>query len=491
MTLRARLSITLALLGLALAAAWARRWVGLVRGVALLGRDYREVDLGQKLGFPVGFNHLTVATLPAEERYPPLVAAAKVLVVAALSARVGGGDTGERPATAASSPLRSAYRWLGTPALADPSWLGDEAMGWLRLAGPNAGWITRGGEGVVLDYRALLAGVPSAAGRFLTPCRARFTTTGTGLLLSGIDLLVDGEAVRVGPGDGPAWHLAKLHLQSADLFVHEVVSHFLWTHCHAEHVILASAKLPAGHPVRALLAPHFAFTLVANENSGRVLLGEVGVFDRLFSAGWAGTRALLSRGAAAWRFSRMVPRLDAEDRGLGDLPVYPCRDDAALLWDALATRVQRAKLPLDDATRAWAADLRRRFGADLPEVGDEGALALVVTACLFTTVRHTLVNAGQYEHFGYPPHWPSMLCRPFPGDLSLVTDDYVRASLPPPSVQLDAARATYAFSIQFNRLGPPGDDLRAVQAEIERRNATRWRPYRVAEPGRVSNSVNA
>lgn len=483
MTLLARLRTTLALAALALAAWWAARFVGRVRGVALAGQDYREVALSTKLGHDVGFEHTTVATLPPEERYPARVAVAKALVVAALSVPV------------ATSPgpraVRRASRWLGVPLLADPAWFDDQAMGWLRLAGPNAGWIAHGPDGVVLDYRSLLAGISTTEGRFLTPCRGRFTVLPTGLALAGIDLELPSGAVSVSPGDGPAWHLAKLHLQSADLFVHEVVSHFLWTHCHAEHVVLATAGLPRAHPIRQLLAPHFAFTLVANENSGRVLLGPGGVFDRLFSAGWDGTRALLSRGAAAWRFARMVPRRCAADRGVDGLPVYPCRDDAILLWDTLAARVRAAALPLDDQARRWAVDLQRRFGADFPAVDDHATLELVVTACLFFTVRHTLVNAGQYQHFGHAPHWPSMLCRPFPRELSAVDVAYIEASLPPPSVGLDAARATFAFSIQFNRLGPPGDDLLAVQAEIERRNRERWRPYRVAEPARVSNSINA
>lgn len=469
------------------ASTWARRFVGKAGHAAFGAEHYPEQRLADKLGYPMDWEHQTVAAVPAVEAYDTQVGIAKTAVKAALSV-VLADDSEARPAA-----LRRIYRLLGTPELANPAYLSDEGMGWLRIAGPNAGWLRRDPAGTfVLDYRALLTQLPLPPGRFLTPCCGRFTPSAAGLDLAEISLVTARGERTLGPADGLAWHLAKLHLQCADLVVHEVVSHFLWTHCHAERIILATtSQLPPGHGLRCLLAPHFAFTLTANENSGRVLLGPNGVFDRLFSCGWQGAQRLMQRGEQEWSFARMVPALDTESRGVASLPAYPYRDDAILVWNALSAHVARQQLALDGPTLAWAADLQRRFSGRLPAVNTPQSLNLLVTACVFATVRHTLANAAQYDSFGYPPHWPSMLRVPFPDEITSVNAEYIQSSLPTLGVSLDAIRATYAFSIQFNQLSAPGADLSAVQAEISRRNRTRTRPYRIAEPARISNSINA
>jgi hypothetical protein len=72
---------------------------------------------------------------------------------------------------------------------------------------------------------------------------------------------------------------------------------------------------------------------------------------------------------------------------------------------------------------------------------------------------------------------------------------------------VDAVRATYGFSIQYNSLGDGLlewhdaktveaaqqllNDLQRIQREIAAREASRPWPYRIALPANVSNSINA
>ena len=204
---------------------WAGRGVAKRAETAFGGAAYPEQRLADKLGYSMFWEHVTVAKVPDAERYPTRVKIAKSTVVIALSVPLVS-DSPTQP-----ERLRRIYRLLGTPALVAPAYLSDEGMGWLRIAGPNAGWLRRDGLGsLVLDYRALLAQIPLPAERFLTPCVGRFVPSHGGLDLAEITLLNRHGERTLSPTDSLGWHLAKLHLQSADLAVHEAVSHFLCTH---------------------------------------------------------------------------------------------------------------------------------------------------------------------------------------------------------------------------------------------------------------------
>jgi hypothetical protein len=453
-------------------------------GAAARGGDpIPLVPIAQKFGLSDGFDHLTPAELPRSHRYPPAMALPKALLVAGLAV-----DLRDLPASAPDPA-----RWLGTPASRRWGWDRPEAFAALRVQGPNAGWLRRDGDGYVVDLR-ILADLPRRPDRRVDGCLAAFDG----------DLrprFVEVAGRRVSPDD-PGWDLARRAFACADLHVHEAVSHFLWTHVVGEKLLLATLRqLHRDHPVRRLLEPHFAGTLQANENSGSRLLGEQGFFGRCFSAGWPGIAELLRRGAERWRWERLILPQDLRERGVTELPDYPYRDDGLLLWDAVERyvgAVVRAWYPSDDAVRAdpevaaWSAEIGGWLPS-APRVNGVAALTEVTAGALFAVVQHTLVNALQYDAFGDPASWPASLGP--------------EGELPGGVEAVDAVRATFGFSIQYNALGdgllawhPPATrpaaerflaDLRAARVEIDAREARRPWPYRIARPDRVSNSINA
>ena len=122
----------------------------------------------------------------------------------------------------------------------------------------------------------------------------------------------------------------------------------------------------------------------------------------------------------------------------------------------------------------------------------------VLSATIFNVVQHTFVNALQYDAFGDPATWPASLSASF---------DSAEDGLPVGVEAVDAVRATYGFSIQYNVLGDGllrwHDErtlaaaraflaaLASIQRTIDEREAARPWPYRIAHPTRVSNSINA
>jgi arachidonate 15-lipoxygenase len=486
--------------------------------------------------------HLTVPLLPPRERYPALMFIPKAAVRLALSV-----DLSTEARWASADAPRSLYWPLRAPEAAQTADDDARFVRW-RLQGPNAGWLRRcsspeamRAEGAssatlarvaprdsdladlyVVNHHPLLNALPTLPGRHLAGAMAFFRREADGSLKpAGIQLTgCDGRVVFFSPDDGAAWKLARSWFQCADMHVHEAVSHFLWTHIVGEKFLLATARrLPWRHPVRRFLAPHFEFTLNANYNSGTALVGFNGIFERAFSAGWRGTGGLIQRADLIWHFDRMILPRQIAARDVAGIADYPCRDDALLIWNALeehAAAYVDLWYPSDDAVRtdpeirSWSEELHGWIGdRGFPAVEDRPTLRVVLAAVLFNDVQHTLVNALQYDAFAYPPAWPSSMWEPPPsGDISSsVAEGLLLSSLPPVRQTLEAIRATYAFSIQFNMLGRglrryhsgPSlalmdrlqDRLKEVTKVIEQRNAKRSHPYRIALPARVSNSINA
>ena len=502
-----------------------------VRVRAFGGSDYPVGSAAKLFGFDGPFDYETLTTLPPAERYPLAVAIPKSLVVLALRiplrsdarwpdlatldrlyARLG------RPAITARCAAPGVRPGSPAPGVPPPSAgsadLSDEAFLRLRRDGPHAHWVRRADDGWIVDYREILAGIPVRPGQRLEPCALRWGPGGPAIWIAG---------VWIAPAD-PVWREARRLFHLAELHVHEVVSHLSWTHLHAETVALTTVEhLPPGHPIRELLAPFFACTLQANRNSGGVLLGRGGVFDRVFSCGWLGAAELLRRAEQSWTYARMVPWRDAAQRQIATLQDYPWFEDSCLLWDAVEAHVRRRIPEADDAARAWAAALFARYGdRGWPAVADHATLVEIVTACAFLTVRHTLVNAQQYSMFGYPPLWQATMpaaaetpVLPFslrekvapysasdegsPGvsdDLPPLAPASALAQLPTIGETLDTLRATFAFSIQFNSLQATDDaafaaDLEAIAAVIALRDQGREHPYGVGHPGKVSGSICA
>ncbi|KAH9326916.1 hypothetical protein KI387_007094, partial [Taxus chinensis] len=105
---------------------------------------------------------------------------------------------------------------------------------------------------------------------------------------------IDGnEAVRKvftpskdGTEEGALWQLAKAHVKSNEAGYHQLVSHWLRTHCITEPFIIATHRqLSKMHPVYKLLTPHFLDTMDINQAARQALINAGGIIERGFTPG--------------------------------------------------------------------------------------------------------------------------------------------------------------------------------------------------------------
>jgi hypothetical protein len=482
--------------------------------------------------------HRTLTALPRSEVYPPLIRISKTLLGIGFKLDV---TCASRWSDARA--IGDLYRVFGAPPVRARS-LSDAEFARQRLQGPNPTWIravapgerearglraataeaigAREGETLfALDYRAMLEGVEPPAGRHLSPCVAWFRASASGGLCPiGIELGREGAPRRLFLPDGsPAWQLAKMNVQCADIWVHEIVTHFLWTHVIQEKFILATARnLSWSHPVRRILAPHFELTLNLNRNGIPQLVGEGGFFDSKFSPGRRGKQLALERGEQLWRYSQMFFGDDVRARGLDALADYPYRDDGKLFEDVVRSYVRELlalyytsdeDVRADPEIAAWSSELVEHLG---PRSGFTGVRSLddlerAVSAPVLNVIQHELVNGPQYAYFGDPGTSPSLLSAPIPEDPAAITEATLVAALPDVGTTLTAILATYGFSMQYNVLANDLEKyheplafpvlhrfrarLRGIEEELERRNGSREVPYVVAFPSGMANSIGA
>ncbi len=497
------------------------------RAIVRARADYDLVRMTDAFDLDVAWEHRTVRTVPANEGYRLAMLPPKLLLLGALKV-----------------PLEGEHRWWELeqasglyPPLPRPAsvhtWDDDLWFGAQRIQGPHplplrglgdASALAALGLSVdvpidparlyVADHREALRGCTPAPGRFLPPCAALFESTERGLLPVLIEVeRPEGPPVVFRPGQGDGWRLGRLYFGAADMLVHEVVAHYQWTHVLGETFAIVTARnLPWQHPVRGLLAPHLRSTLQQNRNAAGILVADGGLFDRCFAGGDCKHR-LLEWGAKNWSYDRMIlPRAVAR-QGLEGLEDVPWRDDAMLLWRALERYVYgfvgawytEERLRADHELRSWSQELSDALG--VPGVGDLDGLVELLTGIVFNPVAHNLVNALQYDTFGFPLGSPVALHLPVPADPALVDEPMLLRALPRTGDTLQTVRATYGFTLQYDRLGahldpplppdapPLGQDLRAAlqaaEETIVSRNHARRFAYHAARPSRVGNSVDA
>lgn len=504
----------------------------------MAGRDQPDVSAlalapaSEVFALEPGFPHHTLKSLPASEEYVWPMNLTKALVKLGLEISLA---TPER--WTEREAVRDLFSPIPPPRAASLR-LSDDIFVRLRLQGPNPAWIRRcdnieqlHGDGLcrsvntaqwndgplyVVNYHKLLADLPSKPGQYVSPCIAIFTLNNHGSLDPvGIQLTrSDRTTWWQEPSATPAWELAKLFFQSADMLVHEAVSHFLWTHIYGEKIALATLRhLPESHPIRRLISPHLHGTLRANYNSGRRLIGRGGLFDTCFAAGWEGTAVLLQRGVELWRYDQMLLPKQIAERQVDDISDYPYRDDGLELWQIVERYVSNythlffdteKSLLSDQALHHWSRELRSH---GFEEATTLSSLNRLLTAALFNVVQHTFVNALQFDMFACPLLFPSTMHVPVPREASEVTEQTLLAAMPTVAQTLEATRATFAFSIQYNVLGDdlvafhqgPGRvaaetfvrELAAFAEHAERRDDARQIPYLASHPRRISNSINA
>jgi arachidonate 5-lipoxygenase len=329
------------------------------------------------------------------------------------------------------------------------------------------------------------------------------------------------------------WILAKMWFNNADAAVHQALCHFGYTHLLMESACVSVHRhLSPVHPIFKLLAPHFLFLPAINARGLDQLWSPGGWVDKNTALGRDGMFDLIRRGIDDWRMDihGTFPK-ELESRGVLDpkvLPNYGFRDDAMLLYKAIETYVGKIvrfyydsleKINNDIELQNWAKELstpKEDGGAGLKGVPGNGKLRRtedITTVCvsfIFTcSVVHSAINYPQYNEYGFPPNYPSLLNGRPPKDKSPRTEEDLISVLPNISSSLDVMSITRLFSepakkglaeweFQF-QYDPPAlkavrefrEELKRIADSITARNRERdiEVKYTYLMPSNVANAI--
>jgi arachidonate 15-lipoxygenase len=300
-------------------------------------------------------------------------------------------------------------------------------------------------------------------------------------------------------------------------------------------VLATHRQLPPQHPLNVLLMPHFEGTLFINKLALQGLVNDEGTVEKVLSGTLPASLGLSAKGVKGYPFSfndSMVPKTFASRRvdDRTQLPDYPYRDDALLIWDAIYQWVSDY-LSLyylsdedvcgDTELQNWLADLLdpkkgqlHGIGESSPEHPTPGIRTLdyltdAVTLLIFTcSAQHAAVNFPQSRLMTYAPNMPLAGYRPAPSSATGATvEDYfdLLPSLEQAETQMNM---TYPLgSVYYTRLGYYGDtyfddpkvkaplqafqtQLKKIEVLIDDRNATRSTPYEYLHPANIPQSIN-
>ena len=226
------------------------------------------------------------------------------------------------------------------------------------------------------------------------------------------------------PNDGTAWNMAKTIVQIADFNYHELVSHLAATHLLIEPFIVTTHRqLADNHPLKVLLLPHFEGTIFINWAAQLALVNTGGKVDTLFSGTIESSRALVAQRLTLSFNDEMFPNT-IKRRGVDDPKLlYPYRDDAQQIWQAISEWVSSyldlyykndQDIVNDSELALWADELRvagHVIGFGDTDEGTVTTLAYLkeaVTMIIFTSsAQHAAVNFTQHDFAGYPPNMPA------------------------------------------------------------------------------------
>ncbi len=353
--------------------------------------------------------------------------------------------------------------------------------------------------------------------------------------------------------DVDAWTRAKLYVQTADVTYHELISHLAYTHLAIEAFAIATPRqLPNNHPLYRLLNPHLQFLLAINTRGNKILLGEGAAIDKLMAPTREASLGLINKAYRQRPFAEYSLLKDIKNRGIEPefLDEFPYRDDALLLWEAIANYTTRylQRYYLDDQAvqqdrclQAWATELgtpldshhpaefpqaptwlpiewvtATELSLELPnypripgfgEITSLQQLIDIATIIIFTCgPQHAAVNFSQFDYVNYVPNAPlALYSRPD-------TPSTLEELLPPTQQDLGQMQLTFSLTgICWGKLGSgdlikfvdSGDrqtltqfqhELVEIENNIKTRNQSRLKnggiEYPYLLPSRIPNSIN-
>ncbi|PON69728.1 Lipoxygenase [Parasponia andersonii] len=231
------------------------------------------------------------------------------------------------------------------------------------------------------------------------------------------------------------WRLAKSHVLAHDSGVHQLVSHWLRTHCAVEpYIIATNRQLSAMHPINRLLKPHFRYTMEINALARQRLINADGVIESAFAPGKYSIELSSAIYGAQWRFDLQALPADLISRGLAvedksskhglrlTIEDYPYANDGLLIWDSIKQWVSdyvnhyysnSSEVERDEELQAWWTEIKTKGHPDKeegwPDLKTREDLIDIVTNIAWTASgHHAAVNFGQYAYAGYFPNRPTI-----------------------------------------------------------------------------------
>ena len=329
------------------------------------------------------------------------------------------------------------------------------------------------------------------------------------------------------------WLFAKSVFQIADGNFHEAVSHLARTHLLIEPFVMATHRqLSDRHPLSLLLRPHFQGTLAINNAAHRKLIAPRGGVDRLLGGTIDNDRVLATLGLVSLSFNGAMLPNQLKSQGIDNpsqLPVYPYRDDALMLWGAIHDWASAylglyyssdSAVQQDTALQRWAEELTASEGGRLRGFGEPGAEATgggiqslaylidVATMVIFTSsVQHAAVNFPQYELMGYAPGFPLAGYAPATAVTTIQNEqDFIQLLAPLDQAQNQLNLLYLLSSVNFTKLGYYPEEhfidekvqapLQQFQAKLEDIESTieasnfKRPAYEFLLPSRIPQSIN-
>ncbi|CAI0450249.1 unnamed protein product [Linum tenue] len=233
------------------------------------------------------------------------------------------------------------------------------------------------------------------------------------------------------------WRLAKAHVLAHDSGIHQLVSHWLRTHCATEpYIIATNRQLSVMHPIYRLLHPHFRYTMEINSLARESLINAGGIIESSFSPGKYSLEICSAAYDQLWRFDYEALPKDLIRRGMAvedknaphglklTIEDYPFANDGLVLWDTIKEWVtdyvthyypEPDLVEADSELQAWWTEIRTKGHADKknepwwPQLETSNDLIEILTIIIWVASgHHASVNFGQYAFAGYFPNRPTI-----------------------------------------------------------------------------------
>ncbi|XP_020541448.1 lipoxygenase 2, chloroplastic isoform X2 [Jatropha curcas] len=233
------------------------------------------------------------------------------------------------------------------------------------------------------------------------------------------------------------WRLAKVHVLAHDSGYHQLVSHWLRTHCVTEpYIIATNRQLSVMHPIYRLLHPHFRHTMEINALARESLISVGGIIESSFSPGKYSMEFSSVAYDKFWRFDHQALPNDLINRGMAvedekaphglklTIEDYPFANDGLILWDIIKSWItdyvnhyypEPDLVASDEEIQAWWREIRTIGHADKkdepwwPQLRTpQDLIDFATTMAWVASGQHAAVNFGQYAFGGYFPNRPTI-----------------------------------------------------------------------------------